>query len=100
MNRLTYLKNIILRGGIAEEEYSCIVKDISEHNRTIVMTGSLLAAAAMGLLFAVSFFSAALAPNRYLYLIGCLLSVSIFLTAKFPGKKNRTAHAGVREERH
>lgn len=88
MDILSKLVQLILRGGAETAEFNRIRGEMHRSNRSIILVFSLIAMAALGLLFVSSFFAAGLAANHRLYAIGFCLMLTIYLIAAFPGRTN------------
>lgn len=82
MINLTFLKNLMLYGGITKEEYQDCLEDINKSNVTNINLFSVFGIIAFGLALILSIFNPPMRGNRWIYASAICILVAIILANK------------------
>lgn len=85
---LNKIKNILLYAGLEKEKFDKIKTEVAENNRKSLSVFSLIAAAAMLIMIAASFFEESLVKNIPTYAVCSVLSIAVYFLCRFSKGKS------------
>ena len=88
-------KNVLFTSGLSEAEYNSIKLRIYKDNKQKLIIFSSIAMAFFGFMIFVSFVSNVMANNRYIYVIGTVISTTILALIKFSKKSEKVVVLGI-----
>lgn len=87
MNKLQWIKNLLLYGGITEEDYKDCIEDINKTNASTVIMFSIFGMVAFALALILSIFNPPMKSNRIMYAGAICYLLCLFLVNKFVKNK-------------
>lgn len=88
-------KNVLFSSGLSETDYNAIKPRIYKDNKQKLIIFSTIAMTFFAIMIFVSFVSSVMANNRYIYVIGTLISMTILALIKFSKKSEKFVVIGI-----